>query len=424
MPAKRILLIDDHRDITRMLRAALESQGRDYIIVDVPTGEEAVLEINRGGVDLVVVDIRLPGMSGMDVIKRVRKQSDKTPIIVISGAADSATQADVQRMGLPFFLKPLRLEDFLKAAQRALGDQQEESKESTTPSAQAEPGVTDRISTLRRDLGATAVLLVDLDGKVVVRAGDVMRLNLDEALKHLMVAFGASLKLCKLLGGFIPTNVQFFDGDDWDIYSANVGQYFALVIVFDGDRGAGQMGPVMRYGRQCADDLLNSLVMLGVTDEPTSLSAPVGAPPSTAPLVSRSAPSAPPARSTPPVAAPLPSRAAPAPTPPPARASGPNFRMPDQLPPRDPLPGRAAPTPPPVAAKPAPPPPPPPEPPKPAVPEKPLTEADLKALDDAFKKVATSDASSFWDMAVEEMTEEKSGLSWEEAEKLGLMPKK
>jgi len=365
MAAKRILLVDDQRDITRMLRVALDALGRGYVIVDAPSGEEALLEVGRGGIDLLITDFRLPGINGLEVIKRLHKTNPESKVIVISGMSDPDAQAEAKRLGAAFFAKPLSLDTFLASVQDALGEKPEAPKPAA-PSAQAQPGVADRISTLRRDLGATAVFLVDLDGKIVVRAGDVTGLDMDAVLNHLMTAFSASLKLCKLLGGFIPTNVQFFDGDDFDIYGANIGQYFALVIIFDGDRGAGQMGPVMRYGRQCADDLLNSLVTMGATTEPS--------------LESVAAASS--------VQAVTPQTSAIPVTPKPKTA---------------PLP--AAP---------------------PPAPAKPLTEKELKALDEAAKKVDSQQAASFWDEAsieTEASDVRSDALSFEQAEKLGLIPK-
>lgn len=380
MPARRILIVEDQRDVMRAIRAGLETLGRGLIIVEVPSGEEAVLEITRGGVDLLITDVRLPGMSGLDVVKRLTRHSPQAKAFVISG--DSKNETEARKLGVAkFFTKPLHLDTFLKAVLTALGEEAPAAPPTEQPE---EPGIAARLSTLRRDLGANAIFLVDLDGKIVVRAGDVTRLDMDPVLTHLMTAFSAAMKVCRLLGGFIPSNVHFFDGDDYDVYAANVGQYFALVIIFDGDRGAGQMGPVMRYGRQCADDLLNSLVMMGVTQEP--------APP---PLFASTAP-------PPTPAAPLPKVTAPA-----ARPSTP--------PPAAPQPSIA-----PVTVKPAPAAPPPP-------PPKPLTEAELKALDAAAAKLKTADANSFWDTALAEAESDSvraDALSWEQAEKLGLLPKK
>lgn len=380
MATRRILIVEDQRDVMRAIRVGLETLGRGFIVVEVPSGEEAFLEIRRGGVDLLITDVRLPGMSGLDVVKRLHQNNDKAQAIVISGQPQY--EAEAKKLGATFFNKPLQLDSFLKAVLTALG----EGDAPVAPVQQPEePGIADRLSTLRRDLGANAVCLVDLDGKVVVRAGDVMRLDLDPVLTHLMTAFSAAMKVCRLLGGFIPSNVHFFDGDDFDVYAANVGQFFALVIIFDGDRGAGQMGPVMRYGRQCADDLLNSLVMMGVTEE-------LAPPPLFATLPASPAPSA------------VPSSAKPAATS--ARASA------QTLTPTAPI------TTPVVAATSAAP---------PAPPPKPLTEAEVKALEAALTQAKASDANSFWDTALADAEEESiraDALSWEQAEKLGLLPKK
>ncbi len=377
MAAKRILLVDDHREITRMLRTALETLGRGYTIVDVPSGEEAVLEIGRGGIDLLIADVRLPGMSGLDVAKRLRKANAKAPIIIITGQTSIPEEVETQRFGAAgYFAKPLRLDEFMAAVLSALGEKPPEKPVEAAPAAQDEPSIATRLSTLRRDLGANAVFLVDQEGKVVVRAGDVARLDVDAVLTHLMTAFSASMRVCRLLGGVIPSNVQFFDGDDFDIYSANVGQYFTIVIIFDGDRGAGQMGPVMRYGRQCADDLLNSLVMMGMSEaEPEFMLAA----PTPAPAV-RAAP-------TKPALAALPAAKASGPAPKPVLEPAPVLEVSGP----------------------------------------PLTEAELKVLDEAAKKVSGQDATSFWDSVLTETEAtdvRPDALSFEQAEKLGLVPKK
>lgn len=377
MAAKRILLVDDHREITRMLRTALETLGRGYTIVDVPSGEEAVLEIGRGGIDLLIADVRLPGMSGLDVAKRLRKANAKAPIIIITGQTSIPEEVETQRFGAAgYFAKPLRLDEFMAAVLSALGEKPPEKPVEAAPAARDEPSIATRLSTLRRDLGANAVFLVDQEGKVVVRAGDVARLDVDAVLTHLMTAFSASMRVCRLLGGFIPSNVQFFDGDDFDIYSANVGQYFTIVIIFDGDRGAGQMGPVMRYGRQCADDLLNSLVIMGMSETEPEFMLAAATP---APAV-RAAP-------TKPALAALPAAKASGPAPKPVLEPAPVLEVSGP----------------------------------------PLTEAELKVLDEAAKKVSGQDATSFWDSVLTETEAtdvRPDALSFEQAEKLGLVPKK
>jgi CheY-like chemotaxis protein len=277
--AARILLVDDQRDIARMLRAALETLGPGYAVVDVPSAEEALLEIRRAPVDLLVTDLRLPGITGLELIKRLRAMANTAQMMVISAYADERTQTECRRLGATFIAKPLSLDTFLRAVQQLLGGDNSTWAQTAAPAA--EPvGITDRLTRLRRDLGAIAVFLLDLDGQITVRAGDVIGADLDVVLAPLMTAFSAALRVSQLLGKPQPANVIFFDGQSFDFYVANVGRFFALVMIFDGDRGSAQMGPVMRYGRQCVDDLLNSLRHLGV--EPGA-AAPVSSPPTPEP---------------------------------------------------------------------------------------------------------------------------------------------
>ena len=420
MASKHILLVDDQRDVTRMMRSALDTLGRGYIIVDVPSGEEAILEIGRGGVDLLITDVRLPGMSGLDVVKRLRRMDSKAQAIIITGHPSAQTRAEAERLAVNAYLtKPIKLDDFLLAVQRALGEKPPEpvpAEASGAASASVQlagdqQGLGERLSTLRRDLGANAVFLVNREGKVAMSAGDVPRLDTKEAFKYLMTAFDSAMKLSQFIGGFIPSNVHFFDGDDFDIYAANVGQYFALVIVFDGDRGAGQMGPVMRYGRQCADDLLNSLATLG--GSPTAPSAIVAAAPVPAPVPKAAPPPTPSAK--PPV---MEERPAPPPLKP---LSETQFKaLEDALAKKSAAQDAAsfwdAAVTESAAPEAAPP------------PAKPPADEELKALDAALNKAKASstDADSFWDAAVEEEAKPAppGAMSFEEAQRLGLIPKK
>src|SRR5713226_7486761 len=104
-----------------MLRAALETLGGGYVIVDVPSAEEAQLEFRRGPVDLLITDLRLPGISGLELIRRLHKASSQARMIVISGHADETAQAEFRSLGAAFFRKPLDLEAFLRGVEEALG---------------------------------------------------------------------------------------------------------------------------------------------------------------------------------------------------------------------------------------------------------------------------------------------------------------
>jgi CheY-like chemotaxis protein len=371
MPVPRILIVDDQRDITRMLRAALETLGRGYVIVDVPSAEEALLEMRRGLVDLLITDLRLPGISGIELIRRLRKASTDAAMIVISAYADEQAQADIIGLGATFYSKPLSLAAFLQGVQHALANRVIADAPEPAAALEESAGILDRLTRLRRDLGAVSVLLVDRSGEVAVRAGDTAALDLNPVVPPLVTAFSAAVEVCKGLGGLGHNTVQFFDGRDYDLYAANVGADLALVILFAGERGAGQMGPVLRYGRQAADDVLQLISRLGLDGrsvtsstlqalrstpyDPSAAGLPVARPGVTAPLVSATA------------------KTGPLPTPPPAKRLGTD---------------------------------------------------ELKALDAAVQQSAKQDASSFWDQSAGDIGDVRADtLSFDQAAKLGLIDK-
>jgi DNA-binding NarL/FixJ family response regulator len=268
MPPRRILLVDDQRETTRMLRTLLEFLDRGNVIVEVPSGEEAMLEVRRGPFDLVVTDVRLPGISGLELVSRVRKANPEARVIVITGLADPEVQTAAREMQADaFFGKPLETEQFMASVQALLGQTWRppslaaEAEQADEPAVEP-AAVGERLSLLRRDLGALAVFLADQDGRVVISAGDVARLSLDGLLGHLVVSFSASLNICSILGDTASANVQFFDGKEFDLYTLNAGQTHMLVIVFEGERGARAMGAVMNYGRPCAQELRPALEAL------------------------------------------------------------------------------------------------------------------------------------------------------------------
>ena len=71
--AKQILVVDDHFEMLEFLRSMLELSNQDCEVRAVPSAEEGTLEITRTKFDLVISDVRLPGMSGFEFIRRLRQ---------------------------------------------------------------------------------------------------------------------------------------------------------------------------------------------------------------------------------------------------------------------------------------------------------------------------------------------------------------
>lgn len=123
--AASILIVDDERNIRRTVRMVLEGAGHE--VSDVASAEEALNEVSQADFDLLIVDIRLPKMSGVDLLRTLKEkpESENLPIIVISGHASLAEAVNAVRLGAFDFLeKPLDRDRLLVSVGNALRSQE------------------------------------------------------------------------------------------------------------------------------------------------------------------------------------------------------------------------------------------------------------------------------------------------------------
>jgi two-component system, NtrC family, nitrogen regulation response regulator NtrX len=122
MIAPRILIIDDEKNIRLTLGLVLEGEG--YEVVGVPTAEEGLKILEGDGADLVILDIKLPGMSGADALVSIRSSAAEykdVPVIMISGHASLSEAVSAVRQGATdFFEKPLDRDGILVRVDKCL----------------------------------------------------------------------------------------------------------------------------------------------------------------------------------------------------------------------------------------------------------------------------------------------------------------
>jgi DNA-binding NtrC family response regulator len=118
MPKLTILVVDDESIVGKRLKPALEKSG--YAVDVVETGADAIRLLDERAYDIVVTDIRMEGVDGMDVLRRAQSKSPKPLVIMITGYATVDVARDALTIGaFDFIAKPFRIEDLRAVLARA-----------------------------------------------------------------------------------------------------------------------------------------------------------------------------------------------------------------------------------------------------------------------------------------------------------------
>lgn len=115
----RLLITDDEDSIRNTLREILEFEG--YLIEEAPGGEEALDRLEQGGIDLMLLDVKMQGMDGLDVLQALQDRDQELPVIVISGHGSIELAVEATRKGaIDFLEKPPDLNRLLLSVRNAL----------------------------------------------------------------------------------------------------------------------------------------------------------------------------------------------------------------------------------------------------------------------------------------------------------------
>lgn len=114
-----MLWVDDDISISRMAERVLPLSGIEVEVAN--TAKEAARVIDRGIHDAVVLDQRLPGSADLEVLRRLRRKGDRTPVIVLTGYGDPAAAVVALKLGvIDYLVKPARIERILAAIRIAM----------------------------------------------------------------------------------------------------------------------------------------------------------------------------------------------------------------------------------------------------------------------------------------------------------------
>jgi two-component system KDP operon response regulator KdpE len=162
-PKRRILVVDDEMQIVRVLRTSLSAQG--YDILSASDGEKALQAMKEWAPDLVITDLGMPHMDGLQLCKRIRAHS-QLPIIVLSVRGQEATKIEALDAGADDYVtKPFSMNELLARVRAAL-------RRATAPASSATQAI--EIGDFRIDPETRAVSVAGREVRLTPKEFDLL----------------------------------------------------------------------------------------------------------------------------------------------------------------------------------------------------------------------------------------------------------
>jgi two-component system, OmpR family, KDP operon response regulator KdpE len=178
LKAPNILVVDDEPQIRRVMRSTLSAQG--YVITEAKSGEEGIESVRKERPDLVLLDMNMPGMGGIEACREIRRASDAPIIMLTVRKAERDKVAALDAGADDYVVKPFGFEELLARIRAAL------RRHSTADPIPA---------------FSSPELDIDFEARKVIVRGDLVHLTPKEydVLKHLVASCGKPLTHRRLL---------------------------------------------------------------------------------------------------------------------------------------------------------------------------------------------------------------------------------
>ena len=269
-PLANILVVDDSEAICRALRDLLTMSG--YTVRTAPSGERALQILETASMDLVITDLKMSGISGIQLLKKIKEKTPALPVVILTGFGDMDSVVEAMRSGVADYLKkPFSVNEVLQVTERELKRSKQLLAAAAVPTAGAAPatvapkptrififsareadGIDKVLSALRAETTAESVLLIEDSGHVISAKGISNERDMPSLAALVVASRSTNAQMASLLGEGESFALNYLEGQRVAVYSAGISQRLLLVVVVP---KLVKQGAVWMYAKKAAADI-------------------------------------------------------------------------------------------------------------------------------------------------------------------------
>jgi CheY-like chemotaxis protein len=258
---KRVLIVDDDRTVTAVLAENLAKLGNGYVFETALSAYEALDKTRKDAFDLIVTDLRMPGMDGLKFMKKIREYYPHTRLILMTGYGNTDIEATAYQLGACRYIdKPFKTEELLAQVRTALAEPELPGRDLLVLSDDQSEAIARCLADLRFEVGAQCILLADVAGQMVANVGESENLELPALVSLVGGSFATAFEMARYLGENQARTLNYHEGEHYDVYSSNVNEELFVVLLFDKRCQRSRIGMVWLYTRRALERLQTTVI--------------------------------------------------------------------------------------------------------------------------------------------------------------------
>ncbi len=257
MTQARVLVVEDEPRVAQTLCQvlALPEGGGNYV-ESCDSGDAALQRLREAHFDLLVTDLRMPGMTGLELLEQLRQISPTTRTILVTAFGSPEIERRAAQLAVAAYLtKPFSLRQFVETVRYALNLAPTAPRRLVAFSEHGLRAIQQRIESLRIDVGALGVMLLDQSGQLLTECGHRGDFDATAFLALLGNAMAAANEVVRMLKDQEAFDLLFHEGRNYEIYAARINDQMLLAILLGKNENNSRVGMVWLYLRRAISEI-------------------------------------------------------------------------------------------------------------------------------------------------------------------------
>ena len=241
----KILIVEDEENLAFTLSQALQrASGGEYLVETSHSGREAVPLFATQRYDLVISDLRLPDISGLSLLAKVRELHPTTRTIMMTAFGSEQVEERAHEYTDAYLTKPFNLPEMIQLVKNVIRQTKTDDNPQVMLVENSYPRINNHHDKLRNEVGAPYIMLLDLNGHVLVDNGQPSTVNKSLINALLCNSMAAATEVANAFNEPKPFDLHYYDGENYEIYCRKIDGQMFLALIIDLHANKARMGSV------------------------------------------------------------------------------------------------------------------------------------------------------------------------------------